>query len=175
KMVATLRPMARASGTRTACTWVASSRVGTSTRPRGRHAIVYPPASRATSGMLNPRVLPEPVWARPRMSKPARASGSVAAWTGYGTVMPSWPRAATSGAGTPSSANVPRDFSAGDFSAGDFSAGDFSAGDFSAGRAVKIDLQDLCGRVVEGATSVETSSLTERQTTGVPPWQRLTA
>jgi hypothetical protein len=29
-------------------------------------------------------------------------------------------------------------------------------------------LQDLSGRVVEGATSVETSSLTERQTTGVP-------
>jgi len=26
----------------------------------------------------------------------------------------------------------------------------------------------LSGRVVEGATSVETSSLTERQTTGVP-------
>src|SRR5580704_11008773 len=33
----------------------------------------------------------------------------------------------------------------------------------------------LSGRVVEGATSVETSSLTERQTTGVPSWQRPSA
>src|SRR5208282_6312393 len=39
----------------------------------------------------------------------------------------------------------------------------------------KNGLQDLSGRVVEGATSVETSSLTERQTTGVPSWQRLSA
>jgi hypothetical protein len=54
KMAATLSPMASASGARTAWTWVASSRVGTRTRPRGRHAIVYPPASLATSGRENP-------------------------------------------------------------------------------------------------------------------------
>src|ERR1700678_4512010 len=98
--------MARASGASTACTWTASSRVGTSTRPRGRHAIVYPSASRATSGILNPSVLPEPVWARPRMSRPASASGSVAACTGNGTVMPSAARDVTRGAGTPRLAKV---------------------------------------------------------------------
>ena len=42
KIVATLRPTARASGARTAWTWLASSRVGTSTRPRGRQALVKP-------------------------------------------------------------------------------------------------------------------------------------
>ena len=68
--------------------------------------MLYPSASRATSGMLNPSVLPEPVWARPRMSAPARASGSVAAWTGRGVVMPTWASAVTMGAGTPSSAKV---------------------------------------------------------------------
>ncbi len=39
----------------------------------------------------------------------------------------------------------------------------------------KNGLRDVSGHVAEGATSVETSSLTERQTTGVPPWQRLSA
>ncbi len=35
------------------------------------------------------RVLPEPVGARPETSRPASASGSVAAWIGNGVVMPS--------------------------------------------------------------------------------------
>ena len=33
-------------------------------------------------------VLPEPVRPRPRTSRPARESGSVAAWMGVGSVMP---------------------------------------------------------------------------------------
>jgi hypothetical protein len=40
--------------------------------------------------------------------------------------------------------------------------------DFSAVRTDKEGLQDLSGRNAEGATSVETDSLTERQTTGAP-------
>src|SRR3954453_19029068 len=104
--------------------------------------------------MPNPSVLPDPVWARPRMSRPASASGSTAACTGNGTVMPFPASAATSGAGTPRSAKA---------------AGPAGIGtDFSAGRTDKDDLQDLCGRIAEGATSVETNSLTERQTTGAP-------
>jgi len=78
-MVVTHRPIARASGRSTSWTWVASSRVGTSTSPRGRPLAVWPPASRVTSGSEKPSVLPDPVWARPRMSRPARASGRVAA------------------------------------------------------------------------------------------------
>ena len=33
-------------------------------------------------------VLPEPVWPRPNMSRPAIASGSVAVWMGNGAVIP---------------------------------------------------------------------------------------
>src|ERR1700729_1158300 len=51
--------------------------------------------------MQKARVLPEPVWPRPRMSRPSSASGSVAAWIGNGSVMPACARADTSGAGTP--------------------------------------------------------------------------
>src|SRR5215472_866472 len=159
-MVVTHKRVALASGFSTACTCVASSRVGTSTSPRGRPARVRPPASRAASGSAKPSVLPEPVCARPRMSRPASASGSVAAWMGKGVVMPSPSSTATSGAGTPRDANV--------------AAG---TAQFSAGRAVKRNrLQGLRwshssggyvdllggGRVNCGATSVETDSLTER-------------
>ena len=106
KMVATVRSMAWASGTSTAWTWLASSRVGTRTRPRGRPALVYPSASPATSGSANPSVLPEPVRPRPRMSRPASASGSVAAWIGNGTVMPASASTPTSRPGTPRSAKL---------------------------------------------------------------------
>src|ERR1700733_7071940 len=105
-MVVTLRSMARARGLSTSVTWVASSRVGTRTRPRGRALRVDPPASRLTRGREKPRVLPEPVCAPPRMSRPASASGSVAAWTGNGAVIPWSSRTSTSGAGTPSPAKV---------------------------------------------------------------------
>jgi hypothetical protein len=59
-----------------------------------------------TSGREKPSVLPEPVWAHPRGSRPARASGSTAAWMGRGTVMPSSARTTTRGAGTQRAANV---------------------------------------------------------------------
>ena len=51
-------------------------------------------------------VLPEPVGALPQTSRPARPSGTVAAWTGKGSVMPSSSRRAHRWAGTPRAAKV---------------------------------------------------------------------
>ena len=65
-----------------------------------------PPASLAASGRENPSVLPDPVRPRPRMSRPSRASGSVAAWIGKGVVIPVLASTATSGGGTPRELNV---------------------------------------------------------------------
>ena len=62
------------------------------------------PRRRATSGRLKARVLPLPVRPRPSTSRPASVSGSVATWIGKGASMPCAASAATSGAGTPSSA-----------------------------------------------------------------------
>ncbi len=104
--VTTLSPIASARGTIAAWTWLASSRVGTSTRPRGRHAIVWPPARTVTSGIANASVLPEPVRPRPSTSRPASASGSVMAWIGNGVVMPVLASAAVTSRGTPRDANV---------------------------------------------------------------------
>ena len=105
KMTATVSPMAPASGDKTASTWVASSRVGTSTRPRGRQAIVCPPASLATSGREKPSVLPEPVWAHPEI----RPAGTWAArrrldrtWRGNAVRA----RTVTRAVATPRAANV---------------------------------------------------------------------
>ena len=69
---------------------MASSRVGTRTRARGRRgARLRPSARRVSVGRPNASVLPEPVWPRPSTSLPARASGMVAVWIGKGVVMPS--------------------------------------------------------------------------------------
>ncbi len=106
KTVTTVSPTAWASGARTACTWLASSRVGTSTRPRGRQAMVWPSAKAVTSGMENAIVLPEPVRPRPSTSRPASASGSVAAWIGNGVVIPTSASTLTTGAGTPRDAKL---------------------------------------------------------------------
>src|SRR4051794_14702892 len=101
-------PSARARGSTTAFTWLASSRVGTRTSARGRLGcrLLVEAASRATSGMLKARVLPEPVRPRPSTSRPARVSGSVATWIGNGAVMPLASSTSTSGAGTPSASKV---------------------------------------------------------------------
>src|SRR5262249_47071801 len=85
---------------------VASTGVAARPGPRGGPAMVGPPDSPATSGRANASVLPEPVRPRPRMSRPAKASGSVAAWIGNGVVIPALASAATSGAGTPREAKV---------------------------------------------------------------------
>ncbi len=153
KIAVTLRPVAWASGARTAWTWLASSRVGTSTSPRGRHAMVCPSASLAASGMENPSVFPDPVRPRPRMSRPARASGSVATWIGNGCVIPPLASAAASGAGTPREPNVTR------------GEGVLpvrfrcrAARGFSGSRAVKEYLSDLGWPHVKATTSVGTSS-----------------
>jgi hypothetical protein len=69
-------------------TWVASSRVGTSTSAR---ALRGPSGgvcfdSRCSSGRPKAAVLPVPVWAPPSRSWPASASGIAWIWIGVGTV-----------------------------------------------------------------------------------------
>ena len=108
KIVVVFMPSARASGSTTAATWLASSRVGTRISERGRLGwrLLSDAASRATSGRLKARVLPEPVRPRPSTSRPARLSGSVATWIGNGEVMPLAVSTSTRGAGTPRAAKV---------------------------------------------------------------------
>ena len=79
--------MARPSGPSTSATCCASSRVGTSTRPRGalpRRRGSTSAASRVSRGRPNASVLPDPVWARPSTSLPASASGSARRWMANG-------------------------------------------------------------------------------------------
>ena len=101
----TVRPSALAYGSTASTTCWASSRVGTSTSPRGRRGCARSPSSRVSSARPKARVLPEPVWPRPSRSRPASVSGSVAAWMGNGAVKPPAASARSTGAGRPSSAN----------------------------------------------------------------------
>ena len=68
-------------GRMTAATCAASSRVGTSTRARGKFGRrVFPDVDSVTTvGTANATVLPLPVRARPSTSRPASELGSVAA------------------------------------------------------------------------------------------------
>ena len=67
-------------------TWSASSRVGASTRLRGMRALERPADSRSIIGRVKAAVLPVPVWAMPRTSRPARATGMACSWIGVGVV-----------------------------------------------------------------------------------------
>ena len=95
-----LRPTAAASGWSERATWLASSRVGTTTRARGWHGRDLRPDRRDRIGSPKARVLPEPVRARPSTSQPATASGRTAACTGVGSVMPCSASADMSSAGS---------------------------------------------------------------------------
>jgi hypothetical protein len=101
---ATLRPRRLPSGASTFFTWFASSRVGVRTSARGAFGSARP--MRSSSGRPKARVLPDPVFALPHRSRPARASGIVSAWMGNGSVMPSRASAATRSPATPSVSNV---------------------------------------------------------------------
>src|SRR5690625_7793827 len=114
-MVVTDRLYAAASGWITPAIWVANSRVGASTRPRGWPGRVEregprllpwsrDPARRATSGKEKANVLPEPVLPRPSTSRPARVSGSVSCWIGKAAVLPSRLSVSVGFFGTPRSA-----------------------------------------------------------------------
>ena len=107
--VVTLTPTDRPSGVSTSATCWASSRVGTSTRPRGAWPTARPgppdPASRASMGSPNASVLPEPVCARPSTSRPSIASGSARAWIANGSLIFRAASALISRSGRPSSAN----------------------------------------------------------------------
>ncbi len=100
--------MATAIGLMVAATWAASSRVGTRTSERGwlGRRLWVDVATATTMGMAKAAVLPLPVRARPRTSRPASELLRVAAWMGNGVGQPARSRAAMMGAGTPSSAKV---------------------------------------------------------------------
>jgi hypothetical protein len=88
-------------------TWMASSRVGTTTRAagaNGRRLACWPRC--CSSGMPNASVLPVPVLAWPMMSWPASAMGRASVWMGKAVVMPSAASAAQMGSQTPRSPNV---------------------------------------------------------------------
>ena len=65
----TRMPASAATGSSTSATWIASSRVGTSTRPSGARGSATS-VMRASIGTPNASVLPDPVWARPHTSRP---------------------------------------------------------------------------------------------------------
>ena len=85
KIVVTLQAVGGGQRLERAVIWVASSRVGASTRPVGRDGRRGIAASRATRGMENASVLPLPVFPRPSTSRPASVSGSVSTWIGKGS------------------------------------------------------------------------------------------
>src|SRR5690606_10001947 len=106
KIVVVTRPRAFATGSMVALIWLASSRVGHSTRARGRRGWrdVLAHDRRETVGSENARVLPEPVRPRPRTSRPLSESGSVAVWMGKGESIPWRESSRTTGVGRPKSA-----------------------------------------------------------------------
>ncbi len=86
-------------------TWLASSRVGTSTRARGRE--LRGAASSWTIGKPKARVLPDPVFALPVMSRPVRASGIASSWMGNGASMSRRASSAARSSATPRPEKVP--------------------------------------------------------------------
>ena len=75
--------------------WIcrASSRVGARIRARGPLRWPLAASRRSMIGRAKAAVLPVPVWARPRTSRPWSAAGMVSAWTGRGSVKPASPMA----------------------------------------------------------------------------------
>ena len=87
-------------------TCIASSRVGTSTRPRGRPDDGRgAPASRWIIGSANAAVLPVPVPAWPIRSRPVSSSGIASRWMGVGSSYPRAVTALTSASPRPSASN----------------------------------------------------------------------
>src|SRR5919108_4998733 len=86
---------------------MASSRVGTSTRPSGLRLSGRRPdrTRRWIIGNPNAAVFPVPVWARASRSAPLSTNGIDAAWMGVGSVYPMARRGIHSGGATPSFEN----------------------------------------------------------------------
>jgi len=82
-IVATFTPIPAPSASNWALIWNANSLVGASTQANRGDGV----AIRACNmGIAKAAVFPEPVSARPMMSRPAKASGMAAAWIGVGEV-----------------------------------------------------------------------------------------
>ncbi len=72
--------------TKLSSTCAASSRVGSRISVRGMRALARPLSRRESMGRTKAAVLPVPVWAMPRMSRPRSAGGIACAWMGVGVV-----------------------------------------------------------------------------------------
>ena len=96
-------PASAATGTSTSATWMASSRVGTSTRPSGALGSATS-VMRASIGTPNASVLPDPVSARPHTSRPCNAIGIASVWIANGWAKPAAARPRSMRSGTPRSA-----------------------------------------------------------------------
>ena len=80
----TRAPIGRPYVVTASATWIASSRVGASTRARG--GLPLPPGvSDCSSGSANAAVLPVPVAAWPTRSRPSSSGGIACAWIGVGS------------------------------------------------------------------------------------------
>ena len=88
--------------------WLASSRVGDSTRTRQARGLGLASDSirRPRIGSEKAAVLPVPVCAMPSRSRPASTCGMAPAWMGVGVSYPSAVSAWRIGAGRPRSENV---------------------------------------------------------------------
>ncbi len=79
------RSLKRAMPVHSCAIWMASSRVGASTRAR---TLRSPAWMRSTTGTQKAQVLPVPVFARTSRSFPARAGSIIIAWTGVDMAYP---------------------------------------------------------------------------------------
>ena len=88
--------------------WTASSRVGARTSARQVLGATRPGMSRSWCriGSAKAAVLPVPVWAMPRMSRPVSCGAIAWAWIGVGTSKPARARPWRSGSARPKSAKV---------------------------------------------------------------------
>ena len=105
--VTTFTSLRAAALRRSSATWMASSLVGTTTRPRGADGWPRPEVTMCCSiGMPKANVLPVPVRAWPMTSCPSSAIGKVSAWIGNAFVMPAARNAAQIGSATPKSSKA---------------------------------------------------------------------
>ena len=102
----TRRPRRRGDDRRTPRSPAGRARASGTRIERAAGAASSSGSSRSTMGMAKPRVLPEPVFERARVSRPAVASSTTIAWIGNGAVMPRAASASTTGSETPRSRKV---------------------------------------------------------------------
>ena len=171
-------PSASASGLSAVSICRASSRVGARISARGRFGCRVDPLCdrRVNTGRAKAKVLPEPVRPRPRTSRPASESGSVAAWIGNGELTPSSASSRVRAAGTPSSAKLgPVAVSSTDASAGAVGVGRVSVMVLLAGcplvwqQAQRQERRARSDSTVPPQSRDDSSTLGQPRARGAPP------